>query len=115
MLATAHSFWDPNAMKKVNVSVFAMVVMCLGGYVSAEEFTLEQAVAAWSFAEGDWTVTAPSGEVASDSAIIRVAPSKVALVSQSKSMLHVLGWIPPKRSCSRCRRTLPMVRESKPI
>jgi hypothetical protein len=78
-------------MKKFNVSILALVVFFFGGICSAEEFTLEEAVAAWSFAKGDWTVTGPEDEV---EMTIRVAPSKAALVAQSKDVLHVLGWDP---------------------
>ena len=79
-------------MHKSILPISVFIVASAGSISSAEEFTLEGAVKAWSFMKGNWTVTRPDG--ATDEVTVRIAASNNALISESTAALHVFGWDP---------------------
>jgi hypothetical protein len=80
------------AMRKSVLPILVLIVASAGSISSAEEFTLEGAVKAWSFMKGSWTITRPDG--VTDEVTVRIASSNNALISESPAALHVFGWDP---------------------
>jgi hypothetical protein len=79
-------------MRRSILAIVTLAVVCYGSVSLGEEFTLAEAVDAWSFMKGTWTVTSPDGTT--DQVAVRIAPSKNAFVSESPAALHVFGWDP---------------------
>lgn len=69
-----------------------LILLAIASPCTAKEFTLEEAVQAWSFMEGNWTLTSPEGKTFDVQ--VRLAPTKTAYISESQQGLHVFGWDP---------------------
>jgi hypothetical protein len=83
-------------MKKRHlVSCIGVVVVLAVPAIGADEITLEQAVKAWSFLEGDWITTEPAGTTLETKA--RLARSKTAYILESGNASHVFGWDPESK------------------
>ena len=79
-------------MSKLGFPTVGLMVLCLCSVSRAEQVTLEQALKAWRFVEGSWTLTKPDGSV--DDVNCHLSPAKSAFVSESKQGLHIFGWDP---------------------
>jgi hypothetical protein len=79
-------------MKRFAVLTLGLTVLLVASAGAAGEFTLEEALQAWSFMEGDWTLTSPEGQTFDVS--VHLSPAKTAYVSESSQGLHIFGWDP---------------------
>ncbi len=79
-------------MKKMIAIIALLGVAGITSACSAEDMTLEEAVKAWSFMKGTWTVATPDGMT--DQAKGRLSSAKNAVIMDSKKALHVFGWDP---------------------
>ena len=82
-------------MKRFAVSTLGLVVLMAASAGAANEVTLEQAVQAWSFLDGNWILTSPEGETFD--VTVHLAPAKTAYVSESVQGLHIFGWDPKSK------------------
>lgn len=79
-------------MNKLTCYTLGLLLLVLASPCNAKEFTLEEAMRAWSFMEGNWTLKSPEGQVFDVN--VRLAPTKTAYISESPQGLHVFGWDP---------------------
>ncbi len=82
-------------MKKFTHALVGLLSLSFASACAANEFTLEQAIQAWSFMEGNWTLTSPEGQTFDVN--VRLAPTKTAYISESPQGLHIFGWDPKSR------------------
>lgn len=79
-------------MNRLTLYTTGLIVMAVALPCTAKELTLEEAIRAWSFMEGNWTLKSPEGQVFDVN--VRLAPTKTAYISESQQGLHVFGWDP---------------------
>jgi hypothetical protein len=82
-------------VNKLTLYTAGLIVMAVALPCTAKELTLEEAIRAWSFMEGNWTLKSPEGQVFDVN--VRLAPTKTAYISESQQGLHVFGWDPKKK------------------
>ena len=82
-------------MKRFTVSAMGLIVLWVASAGAANEFTLEQAMQAWSFLDGNWVLTSPEGQTFD--VTVHLSPTKTAYVSESVQGLHIFGWDPKSK------------------
>ena len=82
-------------MKKFTHALVGLLSLSFASACAANEFTLDQAIQAWSFMEGNWTLTGPEGQTFDVN--VRLAPTKTAYVYELPQGLHIFGWDPKSR------------------